>query len=355
MSAASARVIIGLSAVAVTAGPDGQMQVLVTGRGGADALPFGSFDPDGHRTFELAVRDFVTAQTGLALGWVEQLYTFGDKGREAPLADTGAGMALTDRVVSVGYLALVPEAAPPARADARWQGWARYFPWEDRRPSSGGPAALESLRPGLAHWIEAGGPPDQHGLRAARVASAFGLAGEVANATAPGWQDSRVLDRYELLYEAGLVHEAGRDRARARAPGIAAGGALVADTAPPLPVQDAIANDHRISGHPMASDHRRILATAIGRLRAKVRYRPIALDLMGAAFTLSDLQDRVEAICGLALHKQNFRRSAQASGLVLATGTLRAGGPGRPAELFQRTPHSRSLAAEGLHVPVLRG
>ena len=103
---ARTRVIIGLSAVAITAREDGGPQVLVTGQGGIQALPFGSFDPDGHRTFELAVRDFVSSQTGLALGWVEQLYTFGDKGREAPRAETGADMALSDRVVSVGYLAL---------------------------------------------------------------------------------------------------------------------------------------------------------------------------------------------------------------------------------------------------------
>jgi hypothetical protein len=344
MTAQAARVIIGLSAVAVASGARGQMQVLVTGRGSVEALPFGSFDPDGHRTFELAVRDFVTAQTGLALGWVEQLYTFGDKGREAPLADTGAGMAPTDRVVSIGYLALVPEAAPPARADARWQDWTRYFPWEDRRPDRGGTAALEGLRPGLEHWVQTGGPARERATREARLASAFG-SGTMADGLASSWQDSRVLDRYELLYQAGLVFEAARDQARGNSPATADIGSR----------QAVIAADPAISGQPMASDHRRILATAIGRLRAKLRYRPIALDLMGEAFSLSELQERVEAICGLALHKQNFRRSAQASGLVSPTGTLRAGGAGRPAELFRRTDLSRSSAAEGLHVPVLKG
>jgi hypothetical protein len=70
-------------------------------------LPFGPFDPEGHRTFEIALRAFVTEQTGFDLGYVEQLYTFGDKGRDAPRAEVGAGAA---RVVSIGYLALTPAA-----------------------------------------------------------------------------------------------------------------------------------------------------------------------------------------------------------------------------------------------------
>ena len=54
-------------------------------------LPFGPFDPLDHRTFELALREFVTRQTRFELGYVEQLYTFGDRGRGAPVADIGAG------------------------------------------------------------------------------------------------------------------------------------------------------------------------------------------------------------------------------------------------------------------------
>ena len=41
-------------------------------------------------------------QTGFELGYVEQLYTFGDRGREAPLAALAG--AAGSRVISVGYL-----------------------------------------------------------------------------------------------------------------------------------------------------------------------------------------------------------------------------------------------------------
>jgi len=56
-------------------------------------LPFGPFDAVAHRTFEMGLRAWVAEQTGLQLGYVEQLYTFGDKGRDAPLADLGEAVA----------------------------------------------------------------------------------------------------------------------------------------------------------------------------------------------------------------------------------------------------------------------
>ena len=82
-----ASLLVGLSAVIVAADAE-QPYVLATRQGDAGAgLPFGPFDPSGHRTFELGLRDWVTAQTGFELGYVEQLYTFGDRGRELPRAD----------------------------------------------------------------------------------------------------------------------------------------------------------------------------------------------------------------------------------------------------------------------------
>ena len=98
-------VVIGLSAV-VVAIQDGEAVVLTVRPEGEAGLPFGPFDPQGHRTFELALRAFVTEQTRFELGYVEQLYTFGDKGRDAPRAEVGAGAA---RVVSVGFLALADD------------------------------------------------------------------------------------------------------------------------------------------------------------------------------------------------------------------------------------------------------
>ncbi len=85
----------------------------------------------------------------------------------------------------------------------------------------------------------------------------------------------------------------------------------------------------------MVSDHRRILATGLGRLRGKLKYRPVVFELMPEAFTLSALQRAVEAIAGLPLHKQNFRRGVERTGLVEPIGRLSAATGGRPAELFR--------------------
>ena len=89
------------------------------------------------------------------------------------------------------------------------------------------------------------------------------------------------------------------------------------------------------TGVPMAADHRRILATAIGRLRGKIKYRPVVFELMPPAFTLLQLQLTVEALSGVRLHKQNFRRLVEQQGLVEETGAMTAETGGRPARLVR--------------------
>ena len=84
----------------------------------------------------------------------------------------------------------------------------------------------------------------------------------------------------------------------------------------------------------MALDHRRILATALGRLRGKLKYRPVVFELLPASFTLLQLQRVVEALAGVGLHKQNFRRLVETGGLVEGTGRQHPPTGGRPAELF---------------------
>ena len=311
-AAAEQGVRIGLSAV-VIALRDRQACVLTTpGEDGALGLPFGPFHPARDRTFELALRSFVTAQTGFRLGFVEQLYTFGDLGRASPRATPGPERR---REVSIGYLALTADAAATARAEARWTPVLDIFPWEDRR--AGVAACLAPLLQGLADWAEG----DER--RQARVDTLF------APAPPHRWSEGRVLERYELLYEAGLVAEAARDRDQAvvpAAPGLA-----------------------------MVSDHRRILATGLGRLRSKLKYRPVLFDLMPPAFTLSELQAAAEAVAGLTLHKQNFRRGVERTGLVEPTGRLSAATGGRPAELFRPLVGELSAAdALGLPLPAQR-
>ena len=85
----------------------------------------------------------------------------------------------------------------------------------------------------------------------------------------------------------------------------------------------------------MALDYRRILATAIGRLRGKIKYRPVVFELLPPTFTLLQLQRTVEALAGLCLHKSNFRRLVESQGLVEETGETSVETGGRPARLVQ--------------------
>ena len=85
----------------------------------------------------------------------------------------------------------------------------------------------------------------------------------------------------------------------------------------------------------MALDHRRILATALGRLRGKLKYRPVVFELLPPTFTLLQLQRVVEALAGVRLHKQNFRRLVEGGGLVEPTGEHRFRTGGRPARLYR--------------------
>jgi hypothetical protein len=73
----------------------------------------------------------------------------------------------------------------------------------------------------------------------------------------------------------------------------------------------------------------------MGRLRGKLKYRPVVFELMEPTFTLLELQRTVEAISGVHLHKQNFRRLVETNGLVERTGRQSNKAGGRPAEQFR--------------------
>ena len=307
-------VSIGLSAAIVAVESEQPMVLAVSHDGSDDALPFGPFDPAHHRTLESGLRKWVGEQTRFDLGYTEQLYTFGDKGRHTP-AGGGKGRQSNARVVSVGYLALTRRVKEAP--ETQWRDWYNYFPWEDWRDAK--PAMIDGvIFPALKKFVKDAPDSETAELRRERVNVCFG----------DGWDEERVLERYELLYEAGLVEEFHRDSGQTSQP--SKGPAL---------------------GTAMLFDHRRILATAIARLRGKLKYRPVVFELMAPDFTLLELQRAVEALAGLRLHKQNFRRLVAEQGLVEGTGKFSAPARGRPAELFRfRREVLRERPAPGLRL-----
>lgn len=245
-------------------------------------LPAGPLLP-GHRSLQTATRSWVEEQTGRRLGFLEQLYTFVDLDRdEAP-----------GRTLSVSYLGLTTPASHSGIGG--WQPWYDLFPWEDSR--SGGPELVTGLiGPHLADWA------CDITERRQRCAITFGLDGQP-------WQPDLVLQRYELLFEVGLVGES-HDEWR-------------------LPQAD------HLPGSRMLGDHRRVLATGLARLRSKIQYRPVVFELMPPEFTLRDLQACVESLAGREVHTQNFRRLVEQQHLIEETGGRDSSTGGRPARLYR--------------------
>ncbi len=276
----------------------------------ARALPSGPFE-SGHRSLQSGLRAWVEEQTGHPVGYMEQLYTFADRDR----AEEGR------RAISISYLGLTREESRHEAKDSQWRNWYGHFPWEDHR--HGTPDIFEALlEPLLRQWAKAAGEKAGRAERWQRAAITFGLDDHV-------WNEELVLQRYELLYEAGLVPEArhGEDTKSASA----------------------------LPGLPMLADHRRILATGIARLRAKIKYRPVVFELMPPAFSLLQLQRSVEALAGRRVHKQNFRRLIEQQDLVEETGMSSFETGGRPAKLFRfRQAVLAERAAAGTKLPLLR-
>ncbi|MBI1363734.1 MAG: NAD regulator [Proteobacteria bacterium] len=322
---------VGLTAV-IMAVSGGVAKVLAVREGaGEHALPSGLFDPAQDRTLNLSLRRWIMELTALEVGYVEQLYTFGNQYRDARELDVGA------RFLSIGYLGLAREQRIGTGVPAEWHDIYDYLPWEDWR--GGRPAVLDAhIMPALAAWAEDALDGAGRALRRGRIAMTFG--------TADAIDHEKALQRFELMYEAGLLPEAHRDYA------------LVREKSSSVfsfnknKIEDIYKVSLEVGGLPMKMDHRRILASALERVRGKIKYRPLVFELLPAAFTLLQLQKVVEALSGVALHKQNFRRLIQAERLVEETGEMETTARGRPAALFRFRPQVLSeRPAPGVGVP----
>lgn len=257
-------------------------------------LPSGPLET-AHSSLQRGMRLWVERQTQCHLGHIEQLYTFA----EASAQDH-------PRLIRISYMGLTRLG----NMQADWRNLYEYFPWENRRDcgSETGSATGEAGSPGNGAETRQGADTaiaralmrwaGKDAARRWRCEQNFGLAGQP-------WNDELVLHRYELLWEAGLLPESTRPGA------------------------------WTVPGRPMPQDRRRILATALARLRAKIRYRPVVFELMPETFTLWQLQRTVEAIAGRPLHKQNFRRLILQQDLVEETGGFEPLPQGRPARLYR--------------------
>ncbi|KUM26999.1 hypothetical protein AU467_18730 [Mesorhizobium loti] len=292
----------------VVAVNDNEPCVLTIGQ--ADTLPSGPFALE-HRSLQSGLRGWVEQQTGHPLGYIEQLYTFADRDR--------IGSERRHRAISISYLALTRKEQAAGSAKCGWRSWYEYFPWEDHRFGTP-PVVLDVLRPRLFEWADGAGDSATRRERRQRAATAFGFDGR-------HWNEELTLQRYELIYEAGLVQEAGSERDATLVP-----------------------------SKSMVADHRRIVATGIARLRSKIKYRPVVFELMPQSFTLLQLQRTVEALAGRLINKPNFRRLIEQQELVEETGGTSVDTGGRPARLYRfRHAVLDETPIVGTKLPVARG
>ncbi|KAA0933439.1 NUDIX hydrolase [Psychrobacter sp. ANT_H59] len=303
-------------------------------------LPNGPLMPL-HRSLQAGVRQWVEEQTQQPLGYLEQLYTFVDTNRR-----NDDGHAL----VYVSYLGLVQETQTQLQSQALWRDWYDYFPWENHL--DGMPAIImDYIVPALLRWADAAKKVEIQQRRHQRIGLCWGVSETILNNCSKNksahsnaesndqlindkeyenreWIAEHVLLRYEMLYEAGLIAEA-----PTYPPSYLAN--VQPDSAESNKTFKLPSNWSQLIGSPMYYDHRRVIATAISRLRAKIEYRPLIFGLMPDKFTLSQLQQSVEALSGVRLHKQNFRRLLESQNLVLETGQSSSAQRGRPAKLYR--------------------
>lgn len=88
---------------------------------------------------------------------------------------------------------------------------------------------------------------------------------------------------------------------------------------------------------PLAFDHQTILSLCHDRVRTKVQYTSLPINLLPKQFTLSELQKMFEILLGKPVEKKSFRRRILDVDIIEETGEMKTGNS-RPAKLYKMKP-----------------
>lgn len=299
-----------ICAVLAAADPDGLYVLTLAGRqkgqGHMRTLPAAPFDPARGQSFEDRLRDWASVHTTAQITRIMQIGASTNRGR-----------------IRITLLALVSDRDAFMPRGARWTPIREIFPWESWQ--TGEPDSLaRELRPALNEWASTGDKAQIH-TRQARLDVLF--APKLA-----AWAPGLCAARFDTLYTAGLLPEALRDRS----------GAMV-----------SVRRRHAaVYGQVMHGQDRRAIAQALSLMREQLAHAPLMPALLPSPFTLGVLQHTVEAMIGLPLHTQNFRRDLMRTGLVSQTGERGRIGKSRPGALWAWAPSaSHGLAPLGMPLP----
>jgi 8-oxo-dGTP diphosphatase len=104
----------------------------------------------------------------------------------------------------------------------------------------------------------------------------------------------------------------------------------------------------------LAFDHKKILQTAIERVRAKIRYQPIGFELLDKQFPFADLEKLYATLLDRSIDRRNFTKKILSLGLLEDTGELAASiGAGRPSKIYKfNKKRYQQLLKEGMHFEV---
>ncbi len=105
---------------------------------------------------------------------------------------------------------------------------------------------------------------------------------------------------------------------------------------------------------PLAFDHKKILQTAIERVRAKIRYQPIGFELLDKKFPFADLEKLYAALLDRSIDRRNFTKKILSLELLEDTGELAAlSGAGRPSKIYQfNKKRYQQLLKDGMHFEI---
>jgi 8-oxo-dGTP diphosphatase len=86
----------------------------------------------------------------------------------------------------------------------------------------------------------------------------------------------------------------------------------------------------------LAFDHKSIVQTAIGRVRAKIRYQPIGFELLDKTFPFSDLEKLYTTLLDREIDRRNFAKKMLALNILDETDEqVKPEGKGRPSKMYQ--------------------
>jgi hypothetical protein len=293
---------------------------------GAKAWPGGFVEWNDQNAHVAGLRE-VSEETGHSArpAFFETLDTYDENGRDprqfAGHFHRGQWVGTGVRIVSKAFIALFAPAShqpttPMPGQDARsasWESVYRYLPWEDLRSSAGRSARREIIRQLTDRWVRAAESDGEAAQRKRRLETTF------ASSDLRQWNEERTTERFALLMETGLLTEAHRDQwGEVR----------------PTARRQVLANDE-----PLAFDHRRMLADALGRLRGKLKYTPSVLGaLVGSEIVAPAIHRVCESVAGRPIHMANLRRAlTDTHALLQPIKTIIAGPrpPGRQATRYR--------------------